>query len=369
MKIVSEKEDLLKGIQVIQSAVTSRTGTIPVLQNFLIETEKEGIRIISTDLEIAIKHFVKTDIKTPGSVTLPMKKFNEIVQNFDDNTVSLFADENAKVTVNSGRAKIKIAGLPKTDYPLIPEINEKDCFELNANQLSEMIEKTVFSVSNEEERQFLNGLLWEKNKDVLSIVATDGRRMAVYRKNKIGAKRDFRVIIPAKIMNELARFLKANAKNEKETLKIDLSTNQAGFIFGKTVFISKFIEGNFPDYERIIPKEFNIAIKIDSKKLLSATKRAAICSNERNSSVRYSFKKGIMIITSSSQNIDFEDEFEIDYKGEDFHVNYNPKFILDILKNVSGKMVEFSFSDPGKPSVIKDCDNSDLLYVVMPLRQ
>ncbi len=369
MKIVSEKEGLLKGIQVIQSAVTSRTGTMPALQNFLIETEKEGIKIISTDLEIAIKHFIKTDVKTPGSVTLPMKKFNEIVQNFDDDTVSLFADEDAKVTVNSGKAKVKIAGIPKTEYPLIPEIDEKDCFELNAVELSEMIEKTVFSVSNEEERQFLNGLLWEKNKDVLSIVATDGRRLALYRKNKIGAKKDFRVIIPAKIMNELARFLKANAKDKKETVKVDLSANQAGFIFGKTVFISKFIEGNFPDYERIIPKEFNIAVEIDSQKLLSATKRAAICSNERNASVRYSFKKGVIIISSSSQSIDFEDEFEIDYKGEDFQVNYNPKFVLDILKNVSGKKVEFSFSDPGKPSIIKDCGNSELLYVVMPLRQ
>lgn len=369
MKIVSEKECLLKGIQVIQAAVTSRTGTMPALQNFLMETEKDGVKIISTDLEIAIKHFINTDVKTPGSVTLPMKKFNEIVQNFDDDTVSIFADENAKVTVNSGKAKVKIAGMPKTDYPLIPEINDKDCFELNAHELAEMIEKTVFSVSNEEERQFLNGLLWEKNKDVLSIVATDGRRLALYRKNKIGAKKDFRVIIPAKIMNELAKFLKTNAKDKKETVKIDLSANQAGFVFGKTVFISKFIEGNFPDYERIIPKDFKVGVEIDSQKLLSATKRAAVCSNERNASVKYTFKKGMIIISSSSQSMDFEDEFEIDYSGEDFQVNYNPKFILDILKSLSGKKAVFSFSDPGKPSLVKDSDNSELTYVVMPLRQ
>lgn len=369
MKIVSEKEGLLKGIQVIQAAVTSRTGTMPALQNFLIETDNDGVKVISTDLEIAIKHFINTDVKIPGSVTVPMKKFNEIVQNFDDETVSMSADENSRITINSGKARVKIAGLPKTDYPLIPEINEKDCFELGAIELSQMIDKTVFSVSNEEERQFLNGLLWEKKNNVLSIVATDGRRLALYRKNKIGAKKDFRVIIPAKIMNELARFLKANAKDKKEMVKIDLSANQAGFVFGKTVFISKFIEGNFPDYERIIPKEFKISVELDSKKLLSATKRAAICSSERNASVKYVFKKGVVIISSSSQSMDFEDEFETAYSGEEFQINYNPKFILDILKNISGEKAVFSFSDAGKPSLVKDADNPELVYVVMPLRQ
>jgi len=369
MKIVSERNSLLKGLQVIQAAVTSRTGAMPALQNFLIETDKNGVKVISTDLEIAIKHFINTDVKIPGSVTLPMKKFNEIVQNFDDETISLSADENAKVTLNSGKAKVKIAGLPKTEYPLIPDIDDRDCFDLPAIELADMIEKTIFSVSNEDERQFLNGLLWEKKKDVLSIVATDGRRLAVCRKDKIMGKKDFRVTIPAKIMNELAKFLKANSKDKKEMVKVSLSSNQAGFIFKETVFISKFVEGNFPDYERIIPTQFSFEVNIDCAKLLSATKRAAICSNERNASVKYTFKKGVVIISSSSQSMDFEDEFDVDYKGEDFQISYNPKFILDILRNVEGKTAIFSFSEIGRPSLIKDSDNGDILYVVMPLRQ
>jgi DNA polymerase-3 subunit beta len=368
MKIVLEREDLSKSIQIIQAAINSKTGAMPVLQNFLIETEKNGLNFISTDLEIAIKHFIETKVNEQGSITIPLKKFSEIIQNFDDKDVIIAADEESKVILNNGKTKVKIIGLPKSDYPLIPEIEEKDCFEINAYELLNMIESTIFSVSNEDERHFLNGLLWENKKNNFSIVATDGRRLAVA-SSILKIKKEFRVIIPSKIMNELTKFIKNNISDKKENIKVGMSTNQVGFIYKKTVFISKFIEGNFPAYEQIIPKEIDFSVNIPTEKLLSATKRAIICSNERNASVKYSFKKGLLLVNTSSQNIDFEDEFDIDYKGKDFQIVYNPKFILDILKNIGSKEVLFEFTGANRPSVIKNPEDKNLLYIVMPLRQ
>jgi len=368
MKITSNKESLIKGIQVIQSAVTSKAGALPVLQNFLIETDENGLKLVSTDLEMAIKHFIKVDIKNDGSVTIPMKKFVDVVQNLDKEEVNIFVDEASKIAINSGKAKIKIGGLPKSDYPLIPDIEEKDSFKIKALDIMNMIEKTVFSSAADDERHFLNGLLWKNEKGVFSIVATDGRRLAVTWKEGLKIKKDFKVIIPSKIMNELVKFIKTNVKDEKEEMTVGLSTNQVGFKFGKTVFISRLIEGNFPAYEQIIPKTTEFKAEVNAEKLLAATKRAAICSNDRGGAVKYTLKKNVLIVNASSQTMDFEDELDMDFSGKEFQISYNPKFITDILKNVGSKKVTFEFTGPATPSIVKSAADAELLYIVMPLR-
>ncbi len=165
MKINSNKENLLKGLQTIQTGVSSKTGTIPILQNFLMETKDSGVKIVFTDLEMAIKHFIKVDIEKEGSVTIPMKKFMEIVHTLENNKdIAIAVDTASKTTINSGKSKFKVGGLPKTDYPVIPDMDESNSFKFPALVLAEMIEKTIFSSSNEDERHFLNGLLWKAEK-------------------------------------------------------------------------------------------------------------------------------------------------------------------------------------------------------------
>ncbi len=369
MKINSNKENLLKGLQTIQTGVSSKTGTIPILQNFLMETKDAGLKIVFTDLEMAIKHFIKVDIEKEGSVTIPMKKFVEIVHTLENSKdISISVDTANKTTINSGKSKFKVAGLPKADYPVIPDMDESNSFKIPALVLAEMIEKTIFSSSNEDERHFLNGLLWKADKKNFSMVATDGRRLAINSNKDVKIKQDFKIIVPSKILNELVKFIKSSSFKEKDEMLIGLSSNQIGFKIDKTVFVSRLIEGNFPAYEQIIPKAPEFDINLDTQKLFDITKRAVICSNERNGVVKYEFKKNILIVKASSQNMDFEDEMDIEYEEKSFQINFNPKYIMDVLKNIGDKQIVFKFTSSSTPIIIESVKNKNLLYIVMPLR-
>ena len=369
MKITSNRDTLIKGLQTIQAGVSAKTGTIPILQNFLMETEDRGIKVVFTDLEMAIKHHINVDVKTDGCITIPMKKFMEIIQNLgEDSDVNISVDDSSRVAINSGKSKFKLSGAPKNDYPVIPDLDETNSFSIPAGILSSMISGTIFSASIEDDRHFLNGLLWKYEKDAFSVVATDGRRLALASTDKIKIKKDFKVIVPSKILNELVKYIKTADLEDKEEVVVGLSSNQIGFKIVKTVLISRLIEGNFPAYEQIIPKTKEISIEINTPKLVAVTKRAAICSTERSGAVKYTFKKGVLVVNSSSQNMDFEDEMEVDYKGKDFQVSFNPKFVLDMLKNFGEKNVVLDFNTPATPVMARVSDNNDFTYIVMPLR-
>jgi DNA polymerase-3 subunit beta len=369
MKINSNRENLLNGLQTLQSGVSAKTGTIPILQNFLMETEEKGLKIVFTDLEMAVKHHINVDIKTEGSITIPMKKFMEIVQNLgEDSDVVISADETNRIAVNNGKTKFKLSGAPKSDYPVIPDLDETNSFKVPAGLLSSMISGTIFSASTEDDRHFLNGLLWKYEKEKFSLIATDGRRLAIATTDKVRIKKEFKLIVPSKILNEIVRFIKTAGIGEKEEITVGLSSNQIGFKAAKTVFISRLIEGNFPAYEQIIPKNNEISVEMNAPKLAAVTKRAAICSTERSGAVKYTFKKDALVVNSASQNMDFEDEMALDYKGKEFQVSFNPKFILDMLKVIGDKNIVFDFSAPTTPVMARIPGNDDFIYIVMPLR-
>ena len=369
MKINTNRETLIKGIQTIQAGVSSKTGTIPILQNFLMETEDQGLKVVFTDLEMAIKHHINVDIKNEGSITIPIKKFMEIVQNLaEEADVNISVDESNKIAINSGKSKFKISGAPKNDYPVIPDLDETNSFKIPAGLLSEMISGTIFSASTEDDRHFLNGLLWKYEKNIFSLVATDGRRLAIASSDKVKTKKDFKVIVPSKILGELVKFIKSAGINGKADVTVGLSVNQIGFKIEKTVFISRLIEGNFPAYEQIIPKTKEMTVEINAEKLLAVTKRASICANERNGSVKYLFKKSVLFINSESQNMNFEDEFDIDYTGKDFQINFNPRFVMDIFKTSGGKNIIMEFSTPATPALMRVAGSDAFIYIVMPLR-
>ena len=369
MKISSNRETLIKGIQTIQAGVSSKTGTIPILQNFLMETEDKGVKVVFTDLEMAIKHYIPVTVKGEGSITVPIKKFMEIVQNLaDDTEVNLSVDESNRISILSGKARFKMGGAPKNDYPVIPDLDESNSFKISAKVLAEMINGTIFSASTEDDRHFLNGLLWKFEKDLFSVVATDGRRLAITSSKKVKAKKDFKVIVPSKILGELARFIKSAGIGDKEDVTVGLSSNQIGFKICKTVFISRLVEGNFPAYEQIIPKTHDILINLNAAALMAVTKRAAICSNERSGSVKYTFKPGALVVNSASASMDFEDEIDIDYKGKEFQISFNPKFIMDILKASGENEIAAEFTSPATPAILRVKGREDTLYIVMPLR-
>ena len=369
MKISSSRDTLIKGIQTIQAGVSSKTGTIPILQNFLMETEEKGIKVVFTDLEMAIKHYIPVSVKSEGSITVPIKKFMEIVQNLGgESEVNVAVDDSNRISILSGKARFKMGGAPKNDYPVIPDLDESNSFKIPAKALAEMINGTIFSASTEDDRHFLNGLLWKYEKDLFSLVATDGRRLAVTTSKKVKAKKDFKVIVPARILAELSRFIKGAGIDDKEEVTVGLSSNQIGFMIGKTVFISRLVEGNFPAYEQIIPKSHEMQIDLKTEALMAVTKRAAICSSERSGSVKYTFKPGALVVTSASSSMDFEDEIETGYKGKEFQISFNPKFIMDILKASGENDISAEFASSSTPALLRVKGREDTIYIIMPLR-
>ena len=375
MKFSITQKNLLKCLDIIQPAVMTKMGSLPVLSNFLVNAKKDGITFVSTDLEIAIKHLLKKDFSliAEGSITIPFKKFYEIVSSIDpEKEIVIYLDDD-KAYVVSGKMKVKISTLPSSEYPAIPNINEKESFKINAMNVVDMIEKTIFSVSDDK-NSVLNGLLWKKVKNNFTIAATDGRRLGiVWREIKDGIKKDFEVIIPERILSEVSSFISSNC-TEDDDIIVDISSNQVGFKIGDTEFISRFIEGKFPNYESIIPTTFESVAKIDSEKLLNSTKRATICSGDAKTGfVKYTFKKDILIISTSSQSLDYEDEIDCEFSSsvvskDGFSVAYSPKFIIDILKNLDCQSVEFKFTGSQTPTMIKINTDENFLYMVMPLK-
>ena len=235
-----------------------------------------------------------------------------------------------------------------------------DLYDINSNPSFLCFYKKFFKL--------IKFLIPDTDKNIFSMVATDGRRLAVNSRNNIKTKQDFKIIVPSKILNELVKFIKASNFNDKDDILIGLSSNQIGFKINETVFISRLIEGNFPAYEQIIPKSHEISFNLDTQKVFDITKRAVICSNERNGVVKYEFKKNILIVKASSQNMDFEDEMDIEYSGKQFQINFNPKYIMDILKNIGDKKIIFKFTTSSTPVSIGSLKDKNLLYIVMPLR-
>jgi len=374
MKISITQKGLIKCLNTIQSAVMTKTGSLPILSNFLIHAKKDNLIFIATDLEIAIKHTLKKDftVVDEGSTTIPFKKFYDIISSLDENSDITIYLEDDKLYVISGKMKVKIITLPVSDYPAIPNINEKESFKVNAFSIVDMIEKTIFSVSDDK-NSVLNGLLWKKSKNSFTVAATDGRRLGVvWREIKEQGKKEFEVIIPSRILEEISSFINSNC-NKDDSILVDISQNQVGFRIGDTDFISRFIEGKFPNYESIIPKSFESVAKIDVEKLLNSTKRATICTNDAKTGfVKYILKKNVLIITTSSQSLDYEDEIDCEFSSRDtkgeFAVAYSPKFIIDILKNSNSKTVEFKFTGSQTPTMIKLDSDDNVLYMIMPLK-
>ncbi len=368
MKINITKSVLLEGIQVVSAGVSSRT-TLPILHNFLLEAKKGKLKLVRTDMEMATVHFVNAEVEEEGSITIPLKEFAEIIKNLpDDKEINLSLDENNKFHIKSGKSKFWVIGTPKSEYPAIPEVEQENSLELDPFELQKQIEKTVFSASTQETRYILNGLLWNHTADKFEIVATDGGRLAVASHTALPDTAEFKIIIPTKILNEVCRFISL-AKPEKGTkIKVNVSSNQVSFLLNETTFISRLIEGNFPNYAQVIPTKKNFSFEIFAKELLASTRRSALCSGEFGSVVKYKLDHNTLTVMSNSQNMEFTDELPVEYSGEPFEAAFNPQYIIDVLKNISTDKVSFSFVNASQPVLVEPAGDNTFKYVIMPVR-
>lgn len=362
MKFDTTKDVLIKGIQDVQNAINPKT-TLPILSNILMEAGKDNLALTATDLDIGITSNIQVKPGTEGAITIPAKKFFDIIKELPDGDVSVSVKKNNLVHIECPSCLFKIMGLPKDEFPQLPDFKDKDSIVLQRARLKKMIAMTSFAISRDESRYVLNGVLFIIKPSYIRMVATDGRRLAmVEEKTQAPKTQERKVIIPAKTIAELGKLL-----GDEGEVKICFGNNQALFDMGGTKVVSRLIEGEFPNYEQVIPKEVKDKIGISRTAFLAATKRAALFTNQDSLAVKMELSKDKMVISKSAAYIgEAREEIVVDYKGKDVSIGFNPDYLIDVLKNMGEEIVNFEIADSEKPGVIRV--GNEYVYVVLPMQ-
>jgi len=363
MKFKTDKNQLLRTIQKVQNAISTKT-TLPILSNMLLEARKTDIKITATDLDLGISSIMPVGPESEGAITLPAKKLMDIIKELPNSEeIWVSTKKNNVTTIESGKIIFKIVGLPKEEFPQPPVFKNKEMITLPQRVLKNMISMTGFAVSHDETRYVLNGTLFIVMNKIIKLVATDGRRLAVIEKklpNETGVDR--KIIIPTKTIQELSRLLQEDGE-----VKIAFDENQILFDLNDTVIISRLIEGDFPNYEQVIPKELKEKILIDRNALLAAAKRASILTNQDSVAIKMDISKEKITISKNTPYVgEVKEEVGVSYKGKDLTVGFNPDYIIEVLKNIDTKEIGFELAESDKPGVIRL--GGEYTYVVLPMQ-
>lgn len=368
MQIVCSKAELLKGIQIVQSAVSTKS-TLPVLSNILIETKTNQLKLAATDLEVGVRCLIKAEIVKEGALTIPARTFSDFVKTLPENQeIKITTEDATRMELRSGKTRCVLLGLPKEDFPVLPEFPEDHAVSIESKTLLDMIRKTAYAASNDETRYILNGVYFMLDKGTARMVATDGRRLAFKACQVQEKKTDISVIIPSKAIREVERLLISEGI-ATDTVKVSVTENQVAFKIAETVIISRLIDGNFPNYEQVIPKASSTKIQLASKDLMAMTQRAALGSGERGGAVKYSLEKGKLRAKGAAQGrVEVEDELPVEYDGPTIEIAFNPQFVMDALKNSDASQVWLEISTALNPGVLRPVGDSEMLSVIMPMR-
>jgi DNA polymerase III subunit beta len=368
MQVHCLKDELFKGVQLVQNAISPRS-TLPVLANILVESNGGDLRLSSTDLEVGIRCHVKADIRSAGATTVPARTLSDFLRTLEDGReLTIKVDEGQKMEIRSGKDRCLLIGLPKDDYPILPEFTQERSFALGRGVLKEMIRKTAFAVSSDETRYVLNGVDFIVEKGKITLVATDGRRLAYVQRDIDDKKAVVNAIIPTKAVNELARILSADEK-DASPVQVGFTENQVTFKYKDTVILSRLIEGHFPNFEQVIPKTHEHQLKFNARQLMIATQRAAVGTMEKGGSVRYTLSKDKLHISAAAMGrVEVESELEVPYAGPALAIAFNPAYLIDVLKALEPDDVHLELTTPLNPGVIRPVNDSNYRYVLMPMQ-
>lgn len=363
MKFNTPKDVLLKGIQSVQTAINTKS-SLPILSNILIEASDDNLVLTTTDLDIGIVSTIPVKPSIAGAITIPAKKFSDIIKELPDGeTISVSVKKNNLVTIDCEKSSFKIMGLPKEEFPQLPEFKDKDSITLQQKKLKKMLRLTGFAISHDETRYVLNGILLVIKPSLIRMVATDGRRLAMVEdKMQLPKTLERKLIVPTKTIAELDRSL-----GDDGDVKIFFSDNQVFFDMGTTRIVSRLIEGEFPNYEQVIPKEAKDKVVISRERLLPAIRRVALFTNPESMAVRIDVARDKIVLSKSAPYLgEARVELDADYKGKEMAVGFNPDYLIDLLKNMDQETVSLELVDPDKPGVIRL--GSEYVYVVLPMQ-
>lgn len=367
MKLTISKEQIINGLQAVQNIVSART-TLPILSNVLLRAEGNRLELTATDLDVTISCSVEATVERPGATTLPVKRFFGIVRELPSPSIEMEVNEKQSCVITAGASYYKINGLPPEEFPPLPKFAEKKRVVLPQDKLRGMLRKTSFAISTDETRFVLNGIFFSLKDHKITLVATDGRRLALADEEvDMPVESDGEFIVPTKAINELGRLLTVNG-----TVEVKFTDNQAAFSLqddkGSSVLvISKLIEGNYPNYRQVIPAETKERIALGREELLHALRRAEIMTSEKSNSVKLAFGKNNLSITANTPDVgEARESIAINYKGRDLAIAFNPVYMMDPLKALENDEVFLELIDELSPGVLKI--NGPFLYVLMPMR-
>ena len=366
MKATIERATLLKSLSHVQSVV-ERRNTIPILSNVLIEASDDGsLRLMATDLDLQVDESVPANITQAGATTVSAHTFFDIVRKLPEGSQVELSAADGKMQVVAGRARFNLSTLPRDDFPVIAEGDLPTRFELPAATLRQIIDKTRFAISSEETRYYLMGIFLHVADDQLKAAATDGHRLArITLPKPDGADGMPDVIVPRKCVTELRKLL-----DELEgTVEISLSATKVRFGLGSAVLTSKLIDGTFPDYNRVIPTGNDKLLKLDPKTFAAGVDRVSTIASEKTRAVKMAVDRDkVTLSVTSPENGLAVEEIPADYSSDGIEIGFNARYLMDILSEIDGDTVEVHLADAAAPTLLRENDKANALYVLMPMR-
>ncbi|MHB8172161.1 MAG: DNA polymerase III subunit beta, partial [Thermincolia bacterium] len=350
---------------IVQRAVSSKN-TLPILSGILINTEGNCLKLTATDLEIGIECRIPVTVIEEGSVVLPSRFLGDIVRRLPDTKIEITTNrDNYSTSIKYGQSEFTIHGIAADDFPLLPDIQGQETFSIKADIFKNMVKQVVFATSANNNRPVFTGALLTVEKDDLIMVATDTHRLAFKRSFINGGVPQLNVIIPGKTLNEISRII----TDDDTEIKMTITSNQILFEGEGICFISRLIEGQFPNYQQVIPQEYKTKVKINTKELMEATERAALLARDGSSVVKLEIKKDKLILSSNTPDIGRAyEEININLEGEEIQIAFNSKYLLDALKVVDIEEIQFKLNGPLSPGVVKPVENDNYIYLILPIR-
>jgi DNA polymerase-3 subunit beta len=366
MKFTITRERLQEGLVAVAATVPTKT-TLPVLANILVEATPDGIRLSGTDLDIAVSTVVPAEVDEEGAVTVPAKKLVEIVRELPSSAIRFTSSSEQRINLECGRTKYKLLGIPREEFPNFPPVRFDDTWTVTSADLQKLINHVSFAASTEESRPILNGVLWELKGDRMRMVATNGHRLAKMDVAGSGGDATADLILPPKALEQVRKLF-----GPADEIEIAKSENHLGFRSGATLVFTRLIEGPYPNYEQVIPRENDRSCTLEKTSFASSLRRVGIVASDQTHRVRLQFSSGKLVMSVSTPDLgEAQDEIAINYDGDPLEIGFNANYLLEILKFTPTDEVKMTFKAPERAATLEPVgwdDPASYLCLVMPLR-
>ena len=362
MKFSVTKEKLLECLQQVQNVVSTRT-TLPILSNVLLQTNGNEVRLTTTDLDVGVRGSFEAEVEKEGATTLPARRLFTIIRELPSSEIQFDVDGKNAASIRSGQSFFKILGLPEEEFPPLPKFDDSKVVTIRQKDLRDGLRKTSYAISTDETRYVLNGVLFSFKDNKLTLVATDGRRLAMLDIDlEFPRSHEADIIVPTKAVTELQRLL-----TEEGDVRVSVSTGQIAFDLNNTLLVSKLIEGNYPNYKQVIPGEMKERVTLERETFLNSLRRVSLLASDKSNSIKLNFSKNNIDITANTPEVgEAKEALPVAYKGREFSIAFNPEFLMAPLRNLSEDEIFLDLIDEMSPGVIKI--QSPFLYVLMPMR-